>query len=103
VLEIDGWFRFLPCYLVMIWMCWSHFSGTWLLVSEIFWLALFLRYVLSVPWHLLCSGWVGLSARPVVFIHYLHSNPHSSQMGRVWVENNYPFKKWVGWVWGGYK
>jgi hypothetical protein len=27
--------------------------------------------------------------RPVVFIHYPHSNPHPSQMGRVWVENNY--------------
>jgi hypothetical protein len=41
--------------------------------------------------------------RPVVFIHYPHSNPHPSQMGRVWVENNYSLKKWVGWVWGGYK
>jgi hypothetical protein len=41
--------------------------------------------------------------RPVVFIHYPHSNPHPSQMGRVWVENYYPLKKWVGWVWGGYK
>jgi hypothetical protein len=36
--------------------------------------------------------------RPVVFIHYPHSNPHPSQMGRVWVENYYPLKKWVGWV-----
>jgi hypothetical protein len=43
------------------------------------------------------------SDRPVVFIHYPHSNPHPSQMGRVWVENNYPLKKWVGLVWGGYK
>jgi hypothetical protein len=42
-------------------------------------------------------------ARPVVFIHYPHSNPHPSQMGRVWIENNYPLKKWVGWVWGWYK
>jgi hypothetical protein len=53
-LELDGWFRFLPCYLVvMFWMCWSYFSGTWLLVSEIFWLALFLWDMLSVPCHLL--------------------------------------------------
>jgi hypothetical protein len=41
--------------------------------------------------------------RPVVFIHCPHSNPHPSQMGRVWVENNYSLKKWVGWVWVGYK
>jgi hypothetical protein len=45
----------------------------------------------------------GVEPRPVVFIHYPHSNPHPSQMGRVWVENYYPLKKWVGWVWGGYK
>jgi hypothetical protein len=42
-------------------------------------------------------------SRPDVFIHYPHSNPHPPQMGRVWVENNYPLKKWVEWVWGGYK
>jgi hypothetical protein len=30
---------------------------------------------------------------PVVFIHYPHSNPHPSQMGRVLVENYYPLKK----------
>jgi hypothetical protein len=24
-------------------------------------------------------------------------------MARVWLENYYPLKKWVGWVWGGYK
>jgi hypothetical protein len=35
----------------------------------------------------------GNHIRPVVFIHYPHSNPHPSQMGRVWVENNYPLKK----------
>jgi hypothetical protein len=28
----------------------------------------------------------GLWIRPVVFIHYPYSNPHPSQMGRVWVE-----------------
>jgi hypothetical protein len=33
---------------------------------------------------------------PVVFIHYPYSNPHPSQVGRVWVENNYPLKKWGG-------
>jgi hypothetical protein len=33
---------------------------------------------------------------PVVFIHYPYSNPHPPQMGRVWVENNYPLKKWGG-------
>jgi hypothetical protein len=33
---------------------------------------------------------------PVVFIHCPYSNPHSPQMGRVWVENNYPLKKWGG-------
>jgi hypothetical protein len=49
-----------------------------------------------------CCGFVRAS-RPVVFIHYPYSNPHPSQIGRVWVENNYPLKKWVGWVWGGYK
>jgi hypothetical protein len=32
----------------------------------------------------------------VVFIHYSYSNPHPPQMGRVWVENNYPLKKWGG-------
>jgi hypothetical protein len=39
----------------------------------------------------------------VVFIHYPYSNPHLTQMGRVWVENNYPLgmggngegKKWI--------
>jgi hypothetical protein len=41
--------------------------------------------------------------RPVVFIHYPYSIPHPLQMGRVWVENNYPLKKLGGWVWGGYK
>jgi hypothetical protein len=25
-----------------------------------------------------------------------YSNPHPPQMGRVWVENNYPLKKWGG-------
>jgi hypothetical protein len=45
----------------------------------------------------------GENSRPVVFIHYPYSNPHPSQMGRIWVENNYPLKKWVGWVRGGYK
>jgi hypothetical protein len=33
---------------------------------------------------------------PVVFIHCPYSNPHPPQMGRVWVENNYPLKKWGG-------
>jgi hypothetical protein len=33
---------------------------------------------------------------PVVFIHYPYLNPHPPQMGRVWVENNYPLKKWGG-------
>jgi hypothetical protein len=33
---------------------------------------------------------------PVVFIHYPYSNPHPPQMRRVWVENNYPWKKWGG-------
>jgi hypothetical protein len=33
---------------------------------------------------------------PVVFIHYPYSNPHPSQMGRLWVENNYTLKKWGG-------
>jgi hypothetical protein len=33
---------------------------------------------------------------PVVFIHCPYSNPHPSQMGRVWVENNYPLKQWGG-------
>jgi hypothetical protein len=33
---------------------------------------------------------------PVVFIHCSYSNPHPPQMGRVWVENNYPLKKWGG-------
>jgi hypothetical protein len=36
--------------------------------------------------------------KPLVFIYYPHSNPHPPQIGRVWVENNYPLKKWVGWV-----
>jgi hypothetical protein len=36
------------------------------------------------------------NAMPVVFIHYPYSNPHPPQMGRVWVENNYPLKKWGG-------
>jgi hypothetical protein len=35
-------------------------------------------------------------AMPVVFIHCPYSNPHPPQMGRVWVENNYPLKKWGG-------
>jgi hypothetical protein len=34
-----------------------------------------------------------LPAMPVVFIHCPYSNPHPPQMGRVWVENNYPLKK----------
>jgi hypothetical protein len=33
---------------------------------------------------------------PVVFIHCPYSNPHPPQMGRIWVENNYPLKKWGG-------
>jgi hypothetical protein len=33
---------------------------------------------------------------PVVFIHCPYSNLHQPQMGRVWVENNYPLKKWRG-------
>jgi hypothetical protein len=33
---------------------------------------------------------------PIVFIHCLYSNPHPPQLGRVWVENNYPLKKWGG-------
>jgi hypothetical protein len=33
---------------------------------------------------------------PVVFIHCPYSNPHPPQIGRVWVENNYPLKKWGG-------
>jgi hypothetical protein len=33
------------------------------------------------------------SGMPVVFIHCPYSNPHPPQMGRVWVENNYPLKK----------
>jgi hypothetical protein len=37
-----------------------------------------------------------LRCMPVVFIHYPYSNPHPPQMGRVWVENNYPWKKWGG-------
>jgi hypothetical protein len=36
------------------------------------------------------------SVMPVVFIHCPYSNPHPPQMGRVWVENNYPLKKWGG-------
>jgi hypothetical protein len=46
---------------------------------------------------------VGCGYASCFFIHYPHSNPHTSQMGRVWVENNCPLKKWAGWVWGGYK
>jgi hypothetical protein len=34
--------------------------------------------------------------RPVVFIHYPYSIPHPLQMGRVWLENNYPLKKLGG-------
>jgi hypothetical protein len=34
----------------------------------------------------------GTSMR-VVFIHCPYSNPHTPQMGRIWVENNYPLKK----------
>jgi hypothetical protein len=37
-----------------------------------------------------------LEVMPVVFIHCPYSNPHPPQMGRVWVENNYPLKKWGG-------
>jgi hypothetical protein len=38
--------------------------------------------------------WNGVAVMPVVFIHYPYSNPHPPpQMGRVWVENNYPLKK----------
>jgi hypothetical protein len=33
---------------------------------------------------------------PIVFIHCPYSNPHPPQMGRVWVKNNYPLKKWGG-------
>jgi hypothetical protein len=33
---------------------------------------------------------------PVVFIHCPYLNPHPTQMGKVWVENNYPLKKWGG-------
>jgi hypothetical protein len=40
------------------------------------------------------SGWPG--TMPVVFIHCPYSNPHPPQMGRVWIENNYPLKKWGG-------
>jgi hypothetical protein len=36
------------------------------------------------------------SGMPVVFIHCPYSNPHPPQMGRVWVENNYPLKKCGG-------
>jgi hypothetical protein len=36
------------------------------------------------------------SGMPVVFIHCPYSNPHPPQMGRVWVENNYPLKEWGG-------
>jgi hypothetical protein len=40
-------------------------------------------------------------AMRVVFIHCPYSNPHPPQMGppqmgRVWVENNDPLKKWGG-------
>jgi hypothetical protein len=34
-----------------------------------------------------------LGGMPVVFIHSPYSNPHSPQMGRVLVENNYPLNK----------
>jgi hypothetical protein len=34
----------------------------------------------------------GTSMR-VVFIHCPYSNPHTPQMGRICVENNYPLKK----------
>jgi hypothetical protein len=33
-----------------------------------------------------------INSMPVVFIHCPYSNPHPPQMGRVWVENNYPLK-----------
>jgi hypothetical protein len=36
------------------------------------------------------------AAMAVVFIHCPYSNPHPPQMGRVWVENNYPLNKWGG-------
>jgi hypothetical protein len=36
------------------------------------------------------------ASMPVVFIHCPYSNSHPPQMGRVWVENNYPLKKWGG-------
>jgi hypothetical protein len=39
---------------------------------------------------------VAIERMPVVFIHYPYSNPHPPQMVRVWVENNYPLKKWGG-------
>jgi hypothetical protein len=38
----------------------------------------------------------GCGTMPVVFIHCPYSNPHPPQMGRVWVKNNYPLKKWGG-------
>jgi hypothetical protein len=67
-----------------------------------FWQEQFASNDFLVGFRFVVPFWVDLG-RPVVFIHYPHSNPHSSQMGRVWVENYYPLKKWVGWVWGGYK
>jgi hypothetical protein len=44
----------------------------------------------------LCQLGNAFPIMPVVFIHYPYSNPHPPQMGRVWVENNYPLKKWGG-------
>jgi hypothetical protein len=44
-----------------------------------------------------CSHFISLaSPMPIVFIHCPYSNPHPPQMGRVWVEHNYPLKKWEG-------
>jgi hypothetical protein len=42
------------------------------------------------------QGVQAISSMPVVFIHCPYSNPHPPQMWRVWVENNYPLKKWGG-------
>jgi hypothetical protein len=83
--QVRRWARVLQMDTTTLWR-WPLASTALCLGSTDLWVLL---WVPKQDWEVQ----IHILSMPVVFIHCPYSNPHPPQMGRVWVEINYPLKK----------